>query len=104
MSHNIVYVSITIQVFQYDGSQACVSLEFGFFALFGLFLATTFVIPTPFAVSYICVKRPKVEYSIHNIIDNDFHRFFCEVFLYEISMFEYQKVALHDYYPTVLVT
>ena len=51
-----------MQVFQYDGSQNCVSLEFGFFALIGLFLVAFFVLPTPFAVGYICVRIPKVKF------------------------------------------
>ena len=51
-----------MQVFQYDGSQNCVSLEFGFFALIGLFLVAFFVLPTPFAVGYICVRIPKVNW------------------------------------------
>ena len=55
-----------MQAFQYDGSQACVSLEFGFFALIGLFLAAFFVIPTPVAVGYVCVKRPKVYKTYYN--------------------------------------
>ena len=56
----VTYCTIFTQVFQYDGSQKCTSLEFGFFFALALLLAAFFVIPTPFAVGYVCIKRPKV--------------------------------------------
>lgn len=49
-----------MQVFQYDGSQLCTAPEFAVFALFGLILVVTFVVPTPFVVTYICIRRPQV--------------------------------------------
>ena len=48
------------QVFQYDGSVECTSPEFAVFALIGLILVIFFVAPTPFAVGYVCVRRPQV--------------------------------------------
>ena len=47
-------------MFQYDGSQLCTGIEFGFFVLFGLIVVVVFVFPAPFAVGYICKTRPKV--------------------------------------------
>ena len=48
------------QVFQYDGSMECTSPEFAVFALIGLILVIFFVAPTPFAVGYVCIRRPQV--------------------------------------------
>ena len=48
------------QVFQYDGTLNCIGFEFGIFVLVGLILVAFFVAPTPFAVGYICRKRPLV--------------------------------------------
>ena len=49
-----------IQVFTYDGSVNCFGLEFGFFVVTALAVVILFVGPAPFAVGYICYKRPRV--------------------------------------------
>ena len=48
------------QVFQYDGTLSCTGIEFGLFVLIGLAVVVFFVAPAPFAVGYICRKRPQV--------------------------------------------
>ena len=53
-------LSLSVQVFQYDGSVKCTSPEFAVFALIGLLLVILFVTPAPFAVGYICFRRPQV--------------------------------------------
>ena len=52
-----------IQVFQYDGSVQCWSPYFGFFFVVALLSVLLFVFPLPLFVSYICVKRPQVNYQ-----------------------------------------
>ncbi|CAI8015363.1 hypothetical protein GBAR_LOCUS9518 [Geodia barretti] len=46
-------------VFQYDGSVKCTSPEFAVFAVIGLLLVILFVTPAPFAIGYICIRRPQ---------------------------------------------
>ena len=52
------------QVFQYDGSQRCNVAEFAVFAIISLILVASFVLPAPFAIAYICHKRPQVSQSV----------------------------------------
>ena len=47
-------------MFQYDGSLSCTNPEFAPFVLLGLAIVLVFVAPAPFAVGYICMKRPQV--------------------------------------------
>ena len=44
----------------YDGSISCTGWELGILAFLGLNLVIFFVAPAPFAIGYICVKRPQV--------------------------------------------
>ena len=62
--HNHGMIYLCLQVFQYDSSQSCLSLEFGFFVLFGLLVVVGFVIPAPVVVGYVCTARSKVIHLI----------------------------------------
>lgn len=43
----------------YDGSISCTGWELGILVFLGLSLVIFFVAPAPFAIGYICVKRPQ---------------------------------------------
>lgn len=58
-----VLFSVT-QVFQYDGTQRCDDIPFLIFFIIGLLLVLFFVVPVPFIVSYITIKRPRVKFAM----------------------------------------
>lgn len=49
-----------LQVFTYNGSVSCSSLEMVIFVVIGFMLVVLFALPVPFGVAYICIKRPIV--------------------------------------------
>ena len=77
-----MFAACMLQVFQYDGSQLCTAPEFAVFAIIGLILVAFFIVPTPFLVSYICIRRPQVLiiYNIHDEKNNFITESFCAAF------------------------
>ena len=56
-----------MQVFQYDGTQHCDEIPYVILFIIGLLLVSFFVVPVPFIVSYIIVKRPRVRFLVLKI-------------------------------------
>jgi len=57
-------LSICVQVFQYDGAKKCTDGDYMPFYVIGMLLVVFFVFPAPFAIGYICARRPRVSLII----------------------------------------
>ncbi|KAL5515915.1 hypothetical protein EMCRGX_G001160 [Ephydatia muelleri] len=55
-------------VFQYDGTQRCDDIPFVIFFIIGILLVLFFVVPVPFIISYIIVKRPVHFYQYVDVL------------------------------------
>ena len=55
---------VHMQVFLYDGSKQCTGWELGILGSISLAVMSLFIVPAPFAVGYICVKYPRVRFTL----------------------------------------
>ena len=61
------YCVCCVQVFQYDGAKKCTDGDYMPFYVIGMLLVVFFVFPAPFAIGYICARRPRVSLCVDKV-------------------------------------